>query len=88
MGLVFARMRGRQAVGISPTERFKLRQQMAAGKKESVSLSLCLEVNDFEVEEKLSTMDTLFWAEGMWMNRWRSEQLEADLFKYRRRGVF
>ena len=42
-----------QAVGIAPTERFKLRRQMAAAasEKESASLSLFLEVNDLEVEE-------------------------------------
>ena len=51
---------GGQAVGVAPIERFKLRRQMAAaaGKKESVSLALFLEVNDLEVEEELSTMAT------------------------------
>ena len=49
MGLVFARVRRGQAVGIAPSERLKLRRQMAtAGKNESVSLS---EVNNFEVDE-------------------------------------
>ena len=69
--------------GFGPCEsverRFKLRQQMAAtpGKNESVSLSLFMEVHDFEVEEELSSKATLFWAEGVWMGRWRREQLEA-----------
>ena len=36
----------------------------AAGKKESVSLSLFVEVSDLEVEGELSTMATLAWAEG------------------------
>ena len=61
---------------ISPTDGSKLKQQMAAGagKKESVSLSLFLEVNDLELEEEPSTMATLFWTEAVWMNRWRRGQ--------------
>ena len=48
MGLMFARVWRGQTVGIAPTERLKLRRQMAAaaaGKKESASLSLVLELN-------------------------------------------
>ena len=42
---------------MSPTERLKLRRHMAAaGKKESASLLLFMEVNNLEVEEELSTM--------------------------------
>ena len=54
MGLVLAGVWGGQAVGISPTERLILRRQMtaAAGKKAFV-------------EEDLTTMTTLFWAEGV-----------------------
>ena len=67
-----------QAVGIGPTERLKLRRQMAtAGKEESVTLSLFLDVEILEVEEELSTMATLCWAERVWMNRWRQEQQTA-----------
>ena len=80
MGWVLARVWGGQAVGISPTEKkLKLRRQVAvaAGKKESVSLSLFLEVNNLEVEEELSTMTTLFWAEGVWIGRRRREQQKA-----------
>ena len=36
----------------------------AAGKKESVSLSLFMEVNNLEVQEELSTMATLAWVEA------------------------
>ena len=46
----------------------------SAGKKESVSFSLFMEVNNPEFEEDLTTMATLFWAEGVWMNRWGREQ--------------
>ena len=46
----------------------------AAGKKESVSLSLFMEVNNLEFEEDLSTMATLLWAEGVWVGRWKREQ--------------
>ena len=49
----------------------------AAGKKESVSLSLFLEADDLEVWGKLSTMATLFWAEGVCMGRWRREHQKA-----------
>ena len=61
-----------QAVGIAPTERLKLRKQIAAaaGKEESVSLSLFMEVNSLEVEEELLTMATLAWAEGVWLGKW------------------
>ena len=52
-------MRTLLRTGLVPatTERLKLRRQLAAaaGKKESVSLSLVLVVNGFEVEEELST---------------------------------
>ena len=49
----------------------------AAGKKESVSLSLFREVNKLEVEKELSTMATLFRAEGVRMSIWRGEQQQA-----------
>ena len=48
----------------------------AAGETESVSLFLFL-VNSLEVEEELSTMATLAWAEGVWLGRWRKQQLNA-----------
>ena len=38
----------------------------AAGKTDSVSL----EATDLEVEEELSTMATLAWAEGVWLGKW------------------
>ena len=78
-GLVPARAWGGQAVGIAPTERLKLRRQVAAaaGKKESVSLSLFMNVNNFEVEEELSTVATLAWVEGVWLGRWGREQQKA-----------
>ena len=66
-------------MGIVPTERLKLRRQMAtaAGKQETVSLSLSVEVNNPEVEEELSTMATLAWSEGVCLGRWGKEQLKA-----------
>ena len=77
MGLVPARVCGRQAVGIALTERLKLRRQMAvaAGKKDSVSLSLFVEVNGLDVEEDLSTVDALQcgWADGEESSRRRGE---------------
>ena len=57
-------------VGVAPTERLKLTRQMtaaAAGKKESASPSLFMEVKNLEVEEELSTMATLAWAGGVWL---------------------
>ena len=51
VGLVPARVRGRQAIGISPTERLKWRRQMAA--------TAGLEVNIPEVEDEVSTLATL-----------------------------
>ena len=68
-GLVAATVWRGQAVGIAPTERLNLREQMAAaaGKKESASLSLFMDVNILEVEQELSTMGTLAWAENVWL---------------------
>ena len=62
------------------------RRQMAAAasKKESVSLSPFLKVNGLEVDEDLSTMATLFWAEWVWMNMWSQEHQKAwskDIFE-------
>ena len=39
----------------------------AAASKESVSLSLFLEVYLLEIGEELSTMATQAWAEGVWI---------------------
>ena len=64
--LMPARSWGAHAVGMSPTERLKLRRQMAvaAGKKSTTSLSLFMEAYGLEVEEELSTLATQYWAEG------------------------
>ena len=55
-GMVPARTWRVHAVGVAPTERFKLRRQMAAaaGKKCRTSLSLFMEAFGLEVEEGLS----------------------------------
>ena len=57
------------AVGLAPTERLKLRRQMAAaaGKKSRTSLSLFMQARGREVEEELSTFATQYWAEGAWI---------------------
>ena len=36
-----------------------------------------MEVKSLEVEEELSMMPTLFWAEGVRMNSWRREEQKA-----------
>ena len=65
-------------MGIALIERLKLRRQMpAAGKKESVSFSPFLEVNNWEVEEEFSSMATIACAEGVSLGRWEKEQLKA-----------
>ena len=52
---------------MSPTERLKLRRQMAAAtcRKSTTSLSLFMEAYGLEVEEELSTMSIQYWAEGV-----------------------
>ena len=47
---------------MSPTERLKLRRQLAAaaGKKSTTSLSLFMEVFGLEVEDEISTIATSF----------------------------
>ena len=53
----------------------------AAGKAESVSPSLFVEVNDLEVEEDLSTVATLFWkrVDGQMEKGAAKRVEEADL---------
>ena len=67
------------AVGLAPTERSKLRRQMAAaaGEKSTISLSLFMEMFGLEVEEDLSTLATPNWAEGVWIGKWHHDQKEA-----------
>ena len=78
-GMMSARTWGAHAVGMSPTERLKLRRQMAAaaGKKSTTSLSLFMEVYGLEVEDEISTIATQFWAEGVWTGKWSHKQKEA-----------
>ena len=46
----------------------------AVGKKESVSLSLFMEVNTLEVEVDFVHHGSALLAEGVWMGRWKREQ--------------
>ena len=67
------------AVGMAPTERSKLRRQMAAAARKTgtTSLSLFMDAFGLEVEEDLSTLATRYWAEGAWIGKWPVEQKEA-----------
>ena len=78
-GMVPARTWGVHAVETAPTERLKLRRQMAAaaGKKSTTSLSLFMEASGLEIEEELPTLATQYWAEGVWTGKWYREQREA-----------
>ena len=78
-GMMRARTWRVHAVGMSPTERFKLRRHMAAaaGKTSMTSFSLFLETYVLELEEELSTMATQYFAEGVWTRKWSHEQKEA-----------
>ena len=78
-GMMPARTWGVHAVGMAPTERLKLRRQMAAtaGKKSMTSLSLFMEAYGLEIEEELSTLVTQYCAEGVWTGKWSYEQKEA-----------
>ena len=49
----------------------------AAGKEESTSLSLFMDVYSLEVEEELSTMAPQAWAEGVWIGKSPTEQKEG-----------
>ena len=57
-GMMPARTWVAHAVGIAPTESFKLRRRMAAaaGKNSTTSLSLFMEAYGLEVEQELSTL--------------------------------
>ena len=78
-GMVPARTWRVHAVGTAPTERLKLRRQMAAaaGKKSAASLSLFMEAFGLAVDEDLSTLATQYWAEGVWTGKWYQEQQEG-----------
>ena len=56
-GMIPARSWGVHALGMAPTERLKLRRQMAAaaGKKSTTSLSFSVEADGLEVNDELST---------------------------------
>ena len=78
-GMVPARTRRVHAVGVVPTDRFKLRRQMAAAadKTSTTSLSFFMEAYSLSVEEELSTLTTQYWTEGAWIGKWHREQKEA-----------
>ena len=84
-GMMPARTWGVHAVGMAPTERLKLRRQMAAaaGKKSMTPLSLFMEAYGLEVEEELSTIATQYWAEEGWTGTWRHEQKRACMRQIR-----
>ena len=69
------------AVEMAPTERCKLRRQVAAavGKKSTTSLSLFMKAFGLEVEEDISTLATQIWAEGAWIGKWPVEQKDQTL---------
>ena len=46
----------------------------AAGKKNTISLSLFVEACGFEVEEEFLSKATQTWAEGPWIGKWYTEQ--------------
>ena len=50
----------------------------AAGKKEFVTLSLFMAVDNLEFEADLSTVATLFWAEGVWWRRRKRKHQKAS----------
>ena len=64
-GMMPARTWGARAVGMSPTERFILRRQLAAaaGTKSTTSVSLFMEVFGLEVEDEISAIATSFGQE-------------------------
>ena len=65
--MVPARTWRAHAAGMAPTERLKLRRQMAAAasKRSTTSLSVFMAAFGLAAEEELSTMATQFWAEGV-----------------------
>ena len=66
-GMVPARTWRVHAVGMAPTERCKLRRQMAAaaGKRVRPRCPFFMEAFGFVVEEDRSTLATQYWAEGV-----------------------
>ena len=80
-GMVPARTWRVHAVEMAPTERLKLRRQMAAaaGKQSTTSLSLFMETSGFEVEQELFTVATQTWVEGTWIGKWCTEHKESWL---------
>ena len=76
------------AVGMAPTERLKLRRQMAAaaGKKRARPPCLCSWKHAALKLKKSSpsTVATPHWAEGVWTGKWSDEQKEAWMRQIRR----
>ena len=77
-GWVLARAWEGQAEGIAPTER-RSRWAAVAGKNESVSLSLSVNVKKSPTRGKLSTVATLAWAERVWLGN--GEERAAEGFE-------
>ena len=48
-----------------------------SSRQDRICYIFSLEVKDLEVEEELSTVATLFWAEGVWMKSERRKQQKA-----------
>ena len=82
-GMMPVRTCGVHAVGMTPTERLKLRRQMAAaaGTKSTTSLPLFMGACGLEVEEELSTMAAQFSAEGEQKEAWMRQAQEVQTWK-------
>ena len=75
-GMMPARTWGVHAVGMSATERFKLRRQVAGKECDFPVVSLWKHTAS-KYRGELSTMTTQYWAEGVSTGKWRHEQKEA-----------
>ena len=74
--MVLARTWVAHAVGMAPTERFKLRRQMAAapGKKSTTFLSLSMKPLAWKWRRNFLPWPTQCWTEGVWTRKWYREQ--------------
>ena len=70
---------GVEAMGKVPAQREVLRRHLvgAAEKKPFVSLSLCLAVNQLEIEHGLACAATCFWAQAVWVGQREEDMREA-----------
>ena len=64
--------------GAVPREYVRRQFAGAAGKKPSVSPSLCLDVNNLVIEHDLTCAATCFWPQAVWTGQWEDDMRSME----------